>query len=231
MESPSDRGSPERDSALLRIQNLGTTDGGPKAARGRGHAVGCVERNVAQSDTVRLDGSIPESSANRETRPSSLEAQSQTAQSVEWSAHEQRDVGNAEAAVKIALADANREYERRFDRIFMCAPQAGPQRRFWRFFGDALRTTPKLTFRKQPSSSGRLQKSGYGNGFRMKRISTHILDMVVGKPATPVSVRLEKQNLRGDWLLLTTARTDQDGRCAQLLPEGEIFRRELSFDL
>jgi 5-hydroxyisourate hydrolase len=55
----------------------------------------------------------------------------------------------------------------------------------------------------------------------MKRISTHILDMVVGKPATPVSVRLEKQNLRGDWLLLTTARTDQDGRCAQLLPEGE----------
>ena len=67
----------------------------------------------------------------------------------------------------------------------------------------------------------------------MTRISTHILDIVVGKPAKDVSVRLEKQNTRGDWRLLTSARTDQDGRCAQLLPEGEdlsagVYR--LSFD-
>jgi 5-hydroxyisourate hydrolase len=54
----------------------------------------------------------------------------------------------------------------------------------------------------------------------MKRISTHILDMVCGKPAADVPVRLEKQKF-GDWRLLTAARTDQDGRCAQLLPEGE----------
>jgi 5-hydroxyisourate hydrolase len=67
----------------------------------------------------------------------------------------------------------------------------------------------------------------------MKRISTHILDIVVGKPAKDVSVRLEKQNTRGDWRLLASAHTDQDGRCAQLLPEGEdlsagVYR--LSFD-
>jgi len=55
----------------------------------------------------------------------------------------------------------------------------------------------------------------------MKRISTHILDIVVGKPAKDVSVRLEKQSTSADWRLLTSARTDQDGRCAQLLPEGE----------
>jgi 5-hydroxyisourate hydrolase len=55
----------------------------------------------------------------------------------------------------------------------------------------------------------------------MKRISTHILDMVRGTPATEVLVRLEKQTKPGDWRLLTSARTDQDGRCAQLLPEGE----------
>ena len=67
----------------------------------------------------------------------------------------------------------------------------------------------------------------------MKRISTHILDLVLGKPAKDVSVRLEKQNTPADWRLLTSARTDQDGRCAQLLPEGEdlsagVYR--LSFD-
>ena len=44
------------------------------------------------------------------------------AQSVEWSAQEQREIAGAEAAVKAALADANREYERRFNRIFIvCA--------------------------------------------------------------------------------------------------------------
>jgi 5-hydroxyisourate hydrolase len=55
----------------------------------------------------------------------------------------------------------------------------------------------------------------------MKRISTHILDIVRGQPAKGVPVRLEKQIVPGDWRLLTTARTDQDGRCPQLLPEGE----------
>jgi 5-hydroxyisourate hydrolase len=55
----------------------------------------------------------------------------------------------------------------------------------------------------------------------MKSISTHILDLVHGKPAAGVSVRLEKQNSSGDWRLLTSARTDQDGRCPHLLPEGE----------
>jgi 5-hydroxyisourate hydrolase len=67
----------------------------------------------------------------------------------------------------------------------------------------------------------------------MKRVSTHILDLVHGKAASGVSVRLEKQNTSGDWQILTSAHTDQDGRCAQLLPDGEdlsagIYR--LSFD-
>jgi 5-hydroxyisourate hydrolase len=55
----------------------------------------------------------------------------------------------------------------------------------------------------------------------MKGISTHILDMVQGKPANDVPVRLEKKNTSGDWRLVNSARTDQDGRCPQLLPEGE----------
>jgi 5-hydroxyisourate hydrolase len=67
----------------------------------------------------------------------------------------------------------------------------------------------------------------------MKCISTHVLDIVVGKPAKDISVRLERQSTSPDWRLLTSARTDQDGRCAQLLPEGEDFSAgvyRLSFD-
>lgn len=49
-----------------------------------------------------------------------------SAQSVEWSAQEQRGIGDAEAAVKIALADANREYELRFNRIFIVSATGKP---------------------------------------------------------------------------------------------------------
>ena len=55
----------------------------------------------------------------------------------------------------------------------------------------------------------------------MRRISTHILDMVPGKPASEVPVRLEKQEAAGDCSVVNTALTDQDGRCAQLLRENE----------
>jgi 5-hydroxyisourate hydrolase len=55
----------------------------------------------------------------------------------------------------------------------------------------------------------------------MKRISTHILDLVSGTPASAVPVRLEKQNPDGDWRLMTSTRTNEDGRCPQLLSEGE----------
>ena len=45
--------------------------------------------------------------------------------------------------------------------------------------------------------------------------------MVRGKPATNVAVRLEKNDTPASWRLLNSARTDQDGRCGQLLPQGE----------
>jgi 5-hydroxyisourate hydrolase len=68
----------------------------------------------------------------------------------------------------------------------------------------------------------------------MNGISTHVLDLVHGQPARNVPVRVEKQNAPGGWQLLTSARTDGDGRCTRLLPEGEdlsagVYR--LSFDI
>jgi len=57
----------------------------------------------------------------------------------------------------------------------------------------------------------------------MKRISTHVLDTALGKPATGVPVRLEQREKSGNWLLLGAARTDQDGRCGQLLPDDNVL--------
>jgi 5-hydroxyisourate hydrolase len=55
----------------------------------------------------------------------------------------------------------------------------------------------------------------------MKRISTHVLDVSRGKPASDLPVRLERHETAGEWRLLQSATTDQDGRCPQLLP-GEL---------
>src|SRR4029077_9429700 len=65
------------------------------------------------------------------------------------------------------------------------------------------------------------------------RISTHVLDTAKGKPAAGVPVRLERQDSSGKWTSLNSVRTDQDGRCAQLLPEGATLAEgiyRLTFD-
>jgi 5-hydroxyisourate hydrolase len=56
----------------------------------------------------------------------------------------------------------------------------------------------------------------------MNHLSTHILDLARGKPATGVPVRLERQDASGGWIAVNSARTDPDGRCGQLLPHGEF---------
>jgi len=77
-------------------------------------------RNLTRSDWMEAFHSHPRIGESRASQ--SLPGQSPPAQSVAWSALEQRSVEGADADTKIALADANREYEQRFNRIFIvCA--------------------------------------------------------------------------------------------------------------
>jgi 5-hydroxyisourate hydrolase len=55
----------------------------------------------------------------------------------------------------------------------------------------------------------------------MTGISTHVLDIARGKPAPDVPVRLERQESSGEWRLVGSARSGPDGRCGQILAEGE----------
>ena len=57
----------------------------------------------------------------------------------------------------------------------------------------------------------------------MNRISTHILDLTHGKPAADVAVRLEKHESSENWRLLTSAHTDQDGRCSNCCRKTRIY--------
>ncbi len=70
-------------------------------------------RNLAEADWMEAFNSHPRIGQSRA---------SSSSQSVEWSAQEQRNVTDADASVKLALENANREYEQRFNRIFIvCA--------------------------------------------------------------------------------------------------------------
>jgi 5-hydroxyisourate hydrolase len=63
----------------------------------------------------------------------------------------------------------------------------------------------------------------------MSTISTHVLDTVLGKPATEISVRLEKQE-GGGWIEMAAGVTDADGRCRDLARDvmPGVFR--ITFD-
>lgn len=55
----------------------------------------------------------------------------------------------------------------------------------------------------------------------MTRISTHVLDTALGKPAAGVPVCLERMERASKWQPLGSAQTDGDGRCRELLPNSQ----------
>jgi 5-hydroxyisourate hydrolase len=57
----------------------------------------------------------------------------------------------------------------------------------------------------------------------MKRVTTHVLDIARGKPASDLPVRLERQEVSGEWELLGSAHTDHGGRCGQLVPDDKVL--------
>ena len=62
----------------------------------------------------------------------------------------------------------------------------------------------------------------------MSAITTHILDAVLGKPASDIVVRIEKQTSAG-WIGLNESSTDHDGRCRDLCPDASSGAYRLTF--
>jgi len=56
----------------------------------------------------------------------------------------------------------------------------------------------------------------------MSRITTHVLDTSLGKPAVNVPVFLERQIAPGQWKKKSQGATDADGRLKNLLAEGAL---------
>jgi 5-hydroxyisourate hydrolase len=63
----------------------------------------------------------------------------------------------------------------------------------------------------------------------MSGITTHVLDVVLGKPAADVSVRLEMLD-ESSWVLVKESATDSDGRCRDLAQNAAEGVYRLTFD-
>jgi 5-hydroxyisourate hydrolase len=68
----------------------------------------------------------------------------------------------------------------------------------------------------------------------MSQITTHVLDLALGKPAAGIAVLLELRVSEGQWQTLGRGNTDADGRLRSLLPANHelaagVYR--LVFDL
>jgi len=67
----------------------------------------------------------------------------------------------------------------------------------------------------------------------MSRITTHVLDTALGRPAAGVGVRLERVDASGGTEVLGQGATDDDGRLRDLAPPGPALlpgRYRLTFD-
>jgi 5-hydroxyisourate hydrolase len=63
----------------------------------------------------------------------------------------------------------------------------------------------------------------------MSRITTHVLDTVLGKPAAAVAVRLEEHK-ESAWNIIGQSITDGDGRCRDLAGEINSGYYRLTFE-
>jgi 5-hydroxyisourate hydrolase len=62
----------------------------------------------------------------------------------------------------------------------------------------------------------------------MSRITTHVLDTVLGKPASGIEVRLEAKQ-EGAWSMTGSSVTDADGRCRDLAENAGAGVYRLTF--
>jgi 5-hydroxyisourate hydrolase len=68
----------------------------------------------------------------------------------------------------------------------------------------------------------------------MSKITTHILNIALGKPAAGVAVRLERHELdrrkAGRWAPVSAGETDADGRCRDLAQNAPAGMYRLTFE-
>src|SRR5262245_14773841 len=106
--------------------------------------------------------------------------------------------------------------------------------------GEPARATARQ--RSQDRAARRRQRAGEDHApasretperGRMSAITTHVLDISIGRPAANVAVRLEVAGDSDTWITLARAKTNSDGRANELITAGSRLdqgRYRLTFE-
>jgi 2-oxo-4-hydroxy-4-carboxy-5-ureidoimidazoline decarboxylase len=189
-----------------------------------------VWRGLAQEDWQEAFASHP--------RIGEQHARAATAESLAWSAEEQR-AAVIKGATKLALAEGNRQYEERFGRIFIVCASRRSGAQILCLLQSRMGNSPAaewLEAGEQQRQITQLRLRRWLGADRSMGISTHILDTSLGRPAAgvPVSLLEFRDNATGGlWRLIGSGHTDQDGRCKTLLGEQPLAVADyrLEFDV
>jgi hydroxyisourate hydrolase len=153
-----------------------------------------------------------------------------------WSAAEQGRVAGAGEEVLDALLRGNREYEARFGYIFIVCATGKTAPEMLALLRERLANEPgaelEIAAAEQRKITAIRLKKLLADGTGMSGITTHVLDTSLGRPAGGVAVALARRE-GGAWIEVGRGRTDADGRCKELLPQGAALQQSvyrLTFD-
>lgn len=147
----------------------------------------------------------------------------------ELSLAEQGSADADDADLAAQIAEGNRDYEARFNRVFLIRA-AGRSRA-----EILIELRRRLTLDDETESATAAEQLRQIMELRLRtlfaetalsdaassarsHITTHVLDQTIGRPAPRVPVKLEAES-EGQWHLLADGVTDEDGRLSQLGPE------------
>ena len=149
-----------------------------------------------------------------------------------WAGNEQSGVQTAALEVLQSLADANHAYEARFGFIFIVCATGKSAPEMLRLLQDRLSNSQDEELavamgEQHKITLIRLQKllpNADWGCLKPSRITTHVLDTAIGKPAKDLSIRLQRKNAQGHWATFCQGVTNQDGRIGDLLPPARALR-------
>ena len=144
--------------------------------------------------------------------------------------NEQQSVNNANAKTIQQLAAANKEYEAKFGLIFIVCATGKSAEEMLRLLNDRLTNSTqeelniamgeqaKITFLRLKKTLNDADWSG----IKPSQLTTHVLDTSIGKPGKDITIRMKRFD-EGLWQTLAQGVTNDDGRIADLLPQGKIL--------
>lgn len=149
----------------------------------------------------------------------------------EWAKEEQAGVGGASEVVLSTLARENRKYRDKFGYLFIVCATGMTVEEMLQMLNERLRNDPETEFRVACAEQNKIARVRLEK-LLQSPITTHVLDLSIGRPAGGMTVTLEKNEPREGWKLVGEAETDHDGRVGHLLslPALEIGCYRMTFD-